>query len=221
MYTTKTLAAFSAMTLLALTATNANAQTYSTNVGGPIVDNNATGISSVITVPDNGLFSLNSVTITGLTHTWAGDLIITLTHDATTIDIIDRLPRTGGPQNTEGSDFNGDYMFVMSGGADIASVGAGLNNGQIIPAGTYNTLPVGNNSASGGFSTADGSYSSYAGQNVTGNWTLNISDREGGDRGSFTGWSFNVSPIAVPEAGTLALLLPGIALVGIALRRKK
>ena len=58
----------------------------------PIPDNNATGVTTTITVPDT--FAVNDVSVQlNLTHTFVGDLVVELQHGATTVRLHNR---TGG-----------------------------------------------------------------------------------------------------------------------------
>jgi len=64
---------------LAPTLAHAQSFNYSTTSGGDIPDASTTGISSTITVTDSFFVAdFASVTITGLNHSFLGDLIITL-----------------------------------------------------------------------------------------------------------------------------------------------
>ena len=81
--------------------------------GFNIPDDNPTGTFSDIVVADN--FQVNDITVdlNSLTHSWIGDLIVTLTHidTSTTVDLFNRVgrPTTGGVGF--GSNLNGSYNF--------------------------------------------------------------------------------------------------------------
>jgi MYXO-CTERM domain-containing protein len=215
--------AFFARTALAAALTagamsSAFAGIYSTLVGGAIPDNNPTGISTSITVADSGtISSFDFVTITGLQHTWIGDLVITLSHDGTTVDIIDRVARITNTGAGDNSNLLGDYTFQIAGASFSAAATAAANNDILSPAIVYTTFP----NATNGNSGANNTLNNFLGQTVSGVWTLTIADRESLDFGSFTGFSFGThnSTSEVPLPGSVALL--GLGLLGFAARRRK
>src|SRR5687767_1340020 len=64
---------------------------------GPASNTLGPAVTSDIVVGSGlAIASFNSVTITGLTHSWQGDLLFTLTHlsTGTTVDLMDRVGRT-------------------------------------------------------------------------------------------------------------------------------
>ena len=196
-------------------------QFNNTIVGSPsmraLPDNQAAGLTSVINVPDNfTIQSLDSVVVHGLQHTWVGDLVVTLTHNGVTVDLLDRIRRTdpalGGIAGFgDDSDMNGDYTFAP-GGQDMEPVAASLPDGGVIPPGTYAPFA---NSTPGASSPAIGTFADFAGMNAAGEWVLHISDRAAADTGLFNGFSLNIT--AVPEPTSLTFL----ALGAIALRRRR
>ncbi len=199
----KSLAVVAALACIAFAPTIAFAQsvTYSNGLGSVIPDNNAGGISSTLLIADNFVLAdFTSITIVGLQHTWVGDLTVTLSHGGTTVDIIDRvigsgdrLVGSGGATVGANSNLSGSYTFVTTGGANFGSAAAATGDNSVVSPGvSYATVPVGNTNPSGGVSTANGLLSDFAGMNVSGTWTLNISDRRGGNVGSFSGWRFAV-----------------------------
>ena len=190
---TVTIVALSAI-VLAPTVAFAQPFTYTSTSSGTIPDNNAAGISSTISVTDNFVISdFSSITITGFSHTWLGDVIVTLSHGGNTVDILDRIQ--GNNDNFEGdsSNLGGDYTFVPRGGADFNAAAAALSDTGVVSLGVaYNTVPVGKTTPPGGVLSANGFLLNFARINVNGAWTLNISDRASGATGSFTGWRFTV-----------------------------
>jgi subtilisin-like proprotein convertase family protein len=150
--------------------------TYGPGPGGSIPDNNATGISSTITVNtlNQVVTSLNSVTITGLTHPWMGDLTATLSKDGVSVNL---FARPGGANDN--SNFNGTYTFNATAAQTVAQATAALGNVDLAP-GTYR---------------ADGNLASFANLNLGGNWTLNINDQGAADVGTFIGWQFSATTV--------------------------
>jgi subtilisin-like proprotein convertase family protein len=205
----------------ALTATamsSAIAGVYTTNVGGTIPDNNTAGIASTITVTDTDVISsFDFLTIHGLTHSFIGDLVITLSHNGTTVDIMDRVGRNNGTQIGDSSDLSGDYTFRLVGSnlnAAAASAGGTTVLSTAVDYATWTNTP------NGGSSDAVGSLSNFPGQTVAGAWTLTVRDLETLDTGSFAGFTFGTHSrnSEVPVPGSLALL--GLGLFGLLARRK-
>jgi len=139
-----------------------------------IPDNNATGITNVFNVPDHGaVLDLNL----GLKipHTWNGDLIVKLTHNGITQEMINRPGYTG-----TGSGFNND-------GFDGYLPAAPLLDDE----GTGGTIEA-RNVAAGVTSppsfTPNQPLSGFDGQDRFGPWTLSVSDVAGSDTGSLVRW---------------------------------
>lgn len=161
--------------------------------------------SSTITISGTGLTvtSLNSVTLTGLSHTFAGDLEIDLEHVATGTSVVLTSPPT-----TASANFNGTYTFVVNPGlSTIDEVTNGQPSSFNIPSGSYAPSAFGGNRTN---------YNAFNGLALDSVWRLTITDFAPGDVGSLQSWGFNVS--AVPEPGTVAALGLGVAAL---LRRKK
>ncbi len=188
---------------------------YTTTSGGAVPDNTPAGVSSSIIVGDLGLVnSFDSITINGLNHTWIGDLVITLSHGTTTIDILDKVGSNTATAVGDSSDLRGNYRFIL-GGADFTAAAAVGTSAYLVPD-NVSYAPVPNPL---GASAANGLLSNFIGLAVAGTWTLNISDRADLDTGSFTGWSFSTtnSQGQVPVPGSFALL--GLGLVGLLRKR--
>lgn len=149
-----------------------------TSATGPfnIPDNNTTGITVPISVGDAGtISSFNSVTISGFSHTWNGDLQAFISNGTTTVQLFN-CGNSASPcfaissRTNNGFDLSGNYGFANA-GADWETV---VSNPRINT--TYQSLQ---------------SLSAFNGSSVTATWTLNVQDLAGFDTGSFNQWSFN------------------------------
>ena len=140
-----------------------------------------------------------------ITHSFVGDLIVTLSNSNG--DSADIMVRTGqttpGVGAGSGTNLLGIYTF-QDGGADFwaAATGTTMANG------TYAASGVGNSAVSlaGAFGGATGAA----------NWTLSITDNYNFDTGSVAGWTLYVETVPTPGAAALF----GVAgLAGIRRRR--
>ena len=200
--------------IASLTVLPASAVSFTgTGAGFNIPDNNATGASSTIVVPDS--FSITDITVTlnNLTHAYIGDLIATLTHvdTGTTVSLFNRIGRGSG--GGDSSNFGGNYSFNDAFTGNLWAVAASGGSSFVIPSGNY--FPTG-----AGSSTLVPMLTSLSGELSSGTWRLTISDNGNGDTGALGSWALNLqgnpsSPVSVPEStsglGLLALGLLGAA----------
>ncbi|MBW4493412.1 MAG: proprotein convertase P-domain-containing protein [Oscillatoria princeps RMCB-10] len=199
------------------TATGANAATF-TGSGFAIPDNNATGVSSTISITDNFTIADVTVTLNNITHSWMGDLVASLTHltTGTKVNLFDRVGRiTSGFGNS--TNLSGNYSFNDTFTDSLWTTAAGLNSSANIPSGNYYST-----AATGTVSLL----SAFSGQSALGDWQLNIQDRAGGDTGSLGSWSLTLTPAQpaqpVPEpASAFSLLALGAMGAGSMLKRKQ
>ena len=135
----------------------------STDTPVSIPDNNATGADSVIDFASN-LVNIDDVNVTvNITHTFTGDLILTLTSPGGTSVILSN--RNGG----SGEDYT-STVFDDDGATPISSGSAPFT-------GTF---------------SPDNPLSAFNGESALGNWTLNVSDNAGIDTGTIDSWSLEV-----------------------------
>jgi subtilisin-like proprotein convertase family protein len=132
--------------------------------------------TSTVTIADPTIINSLFVRI-GLTHTFVGDLIITLSDGTTSVVLSDRAG--------VGTDLNGVYRF-----ADAASIAFGTGASPLAE-GDYRT---------GG--TAPGLLSAFNGSSAAATWTLTISDNAGIDVGTITSFVLEVNPTACPAGPT-------------------
>lgn len=204
-------------------AGSAMAQTFGPGPGGAIPDNSAVGLSSDIAVVSSDVIaSFNWVSITFSTaHTWAGDLIVKLTHveSGKDVHLFSRVGSTTTGGFGDSSDLNGTYRFFNT-GASFAAAAAGVGSTTVIPNGDY----ARSSHAAGPFVNSLGiqqfdadDFTVFNGGALGGTWRLFINDNAGGDVGAISEWSFNVD--AVPEPASMAVL--GLGAAALLRRRRK
>lgn len=168
--------------------------------GGSIPDNNTTGFSSTIVIPDGG--TLNAVVFEGLTHTWAGDVTITVSGIG---DIVKRIGVAGSDTVGDSSNYGGNYRFTNSTTGNIwteATLGAST---YVLRSGDYRA------------STSGGTFVTLPATIGAGSYTMTITDSASLDTGTLTRWGIDYTP--VPEPGTFIAL--GAGVLGLIARRKK
>jgi subtilisin-like proprotein convertase family protein len=200
--------------IASLTVLPASAVSFTgTGAGFNIPDNNATGASSTIVVPDS--FSITDITVTlnSLTHTYVGDLIATLTHvdTGTTVSLFNRIGRVSAAGDA--SNFGGNYSFNDAFTGNIWAVAASGGSSFVIPSGNY--FPTG-----AGSSTLVPMLTSLSGELSSGTWRLTISDNVADDTGALGSWALNLQGTPIPESSSvLGLLALGLLGAGAALKR--
>ncbi|MFO0829961.1 MAG: proprotein convertase P-domain-containing protein [Phycisphaerales bacterium] len=180
----------------------ANASLY-VGAGGSLVDaSDLPGVASfTINVGDAGTVgAINGITLSNLSHTWVGDVQITLTlPDATTVSLVNRIGYTGSLFG-DSSNYLGTYAFA-DGGANLWEIATDPGHGN-----TYN-IASGTYAASGaGSGTPINLNALLVGKSIAGAWTLTITDYESGDTGSLGGWTLDVAVVPGP-GGACALAL--------------
>ncbi|TWT40299.1 hypothetical protein RAS1_40070 [Phycisphaerae bacterium RAS1] len=159
-----------------------NPMTYTSNPGLSIPDNVPSGVSDTMNVPDS--ITIGDVNI-GLTipHTWVGDLVVSVTHGATTVTIVDRPGQSGSGFGCSADNYNG---IVIDDEGVVGIENACADNLTSPP----NYRP-------------NNPLSAFDGQNSAGAWVINVSDNAGADLGTLVSWSViidtaGVSPCARP-----------------------
>lgn len=123
----------------------------------------------------------------GLNHSWIGDVTIKLTSPSgTTVTVFDR---PGFPEFSSGCNGNNLFNLVLD------------DEGNLPP--IENQCPPGDNAGplSGNFSPQN-PLSAFDGQDVDGNWTVNVSDSAGQDTGSMRVFSLIFTKAAVVPTPT-------------------
>ena len=162
-----------------------------TNATPPVI----TPLDRTFTVPANtvtaGIQDL-SVTITGFTHTWCGDVSISvITPGGITVPLVARAGFTGGTSQGDSSDYNGTYVFNDAATGNIWTAASAAGATVAIAGGNY--FP--SVSLTGARQQLD---SAINGGAVAGTWTIRFADALNLDTGSFTSVSVDVVP--VPDA---------------------
>ena len=189
-----------AFVLLSLAVVNpALADVVGSGTGFDIPDNNPAGASSTITFSDDRVITGNLVvTLTGLTHTWVGDVTATLiAPNSTSHTLFFRIGKTTPAGAGYSSDFGGTYIFSDAAEGDIWAEAASKNQITALASGAYRTT----DELSPVFTTMD---SVFAGLSTQGDWTLRMADLAGASTGSLGSWSLSMN--AVPEPNSLTLL---------------
>lgn len=142
--------------------------------------------------------TMDNFSMFDFTHTWAGALVIKLTHKDTGTSVT-MLDRPGVPESNYGdsSDFDGYYQWQDGGFVYDADIYDGIVPTDVIMG------PV------------NGALSDFAGEDKFGTWSLTIEDHDLAEIGSLAGWGLTVTIVPVP--GAFALL----GMAGLIDRRKR
>ncbi|MBI5764185.1 MAG: PEP-CTERM sorting domain-containing protein [Planctomycetes bacterium] len=206
--------------LVLVAAGAANAADYNWAVNNTAIpDNNPTGVSIDLVVNDNiplSSESTNCVEVTlsfqniaggTLGHTWAGDLVATLSKvgdgSVTLFNRIGKTSATSGFGNS--ANFVGPYKFTNK----------TTNSIWQFASGTPTPIPSGSYQASAALTGARiDMCAPFLQSGSVGTWRLTVSDNAGGDTGVITAATLTLKP----EPSTLALL--GLGVVALIRRRK-
>ena len=179
--------------------TAAVAPTTFTGVGGAIPDGTGASFTSTATVTGfpYQLNSVNNITVTltfGTTtpteHTWAGDIVATLTSPCgTSVTLLNQIGLNGTYIYGTDADLNGAYTFSAS----ATSTPPPSYGGNNIATGTY--LP-------------NESFTDFLNCTLNGTWTLTVTDVAAPDDGNLTNWSISLSSPAYNN--TVSFSGPGI-----------
>ena len=149
--------------------------------GTAIPDNNTTGITDAMVVATTGPLTDLNVSV-NIPHTWVGDLIINLTHvnTGTTVQLFNR------PNNGAGGCNGNNLNIILDSGAALA-----------VQTSCANANPPYTN---GGSYVPSATLNAFNGQDLSGTWQLNVSDRAGTDTGTLNQWCLVPSVASAPAA---------------------
>ncbi len=152
-------------------------QSFESNPNAAIPDNDATGVSDTINIGMSFAIADLDVDL-AINHTWVGDLCVTLTHNATTVTLIQRpgddLPCD--PDNCCGCATD-NYDIVLD------DQGTG---------GPIETQCTDNLSSPPNY-TPELALSAFNGMDSAGAWTINVTDGAGLDTGTLVTWSLHIT----------------------------
>jgi subtilisin-like proprotein convertase family protein len=155
--------------------------TYPGTANLAIPDGTGVPATHTINVPDS--FVIGDVNVRNtITHTWVGDLVVTLQHGATTVTIVDRPGFTGTGFGCSADNYNN---MVLDSQASAPVESQCVNNLTSPP--NY---------------TPNNSLGAFNGQNASGAWTLRVYDNATSDVGTFNSWAVIISGEGVGPCDT-------------------
>jgi len=154
------------------------------NPGTAIPDNNPTGITDSMVVATTGTLTDLNVSL-NIPHTYVGDLIVSLVHvdTATTVSLVNRPTNGGG-----GCSGNNINLTLDSSAALQVQVNC-----------TSGTNPTAAYTVGGSYQPA-ATLNSFNGENLSGTWQLQVSDRAGADLGTLNQWCLIPTVGSTPAA---------------------
>ncbi len=150
-------------------------------IGLQIPDNDPAGVSDELVITDDLPISALEVTLQ-ITHTYNGDLIVSLEHVDTGSSAI-LIDRPGRVDSGFGSNSNGfDIRLADYFSEDIEDSGNGPNG-----------------LVSGDFHPSPDALTLFDGESILGTWRLSVSDNAGSDLGSLEHWGLHLAVSGAPE----------------------
>ncbi|NDJ63234.1 MAG: matrixin family metalloprotease [Chloroflexi bacterium] len=163
------------------------ADVYDPNWNGPLPISDNSTVSTTISIPDMGAISELEVNL-GITHTYVGDMIIMLEHNGQTINLLDN------PINQAANCSGNDLFNLLD---DDASLAAQVNcTIASNPAQAY---------ISGETYRPAEAFSAFDGMELSGDWTLSITDTFSGDPGTLLNWCINAETTVLPPPAAVLL----------------
>lgn len=163
---------------------------YTATVGQAIPDNTLTGVVSTINVPETFIVGDVNVSL-NITHTWVGDMCISLEHGGTTVELIQRMGADTGVPCHNGTPF---------GCASDNLVNTVLDDEGAAPIET--SCPAGGAFTSPPNFIPNNPLSAFDGAGASGDWTLTVVDNAAGDLGTVNSWGLIFDPPAANPCDT-------------------
>ena len=145
---------------------------FSSSPSLPMPDNDPAGVNDIITILGGGTIADLNVVV-DITHTYVGDIIVSLTHVETGTQIF-LIDQPGEPATTFGCISDDISATLDDGGASLAEDECSI----VSPAISGIFIPNGN-------------LGDFIGENMVGTWLLNVADVQGDDIGTFNSWSLD------------------------------
>jgi len=145
-----------------------------------IPDGDPAGVTTSVTLTESRIVVDMDVYLE-INHTWVGDLVVTLSHEGTTVTLLDRVGEPGTPGGCE-ADLTCEKRVYLNDESDVSI--------QCSPDACSTCFPSGQ--------VEDRAYipaealSTFDGHDVFGDWELTVSDLSGGDVGAICSWGIIV-----------------------------
>ncbi|HXH61369.1 MAG TPA: proprotein convertase P-domain-containing protein [Fimbriimonadaceae bacterium] len=194
--------------------------------GGAQVDNGTVSFDRTLAGTNLVIDSVDSVVLAQLTHTWLGDLDITLTHvdTGTSVHLFQYIQGDGDTINGDSTDVGdapqaGNLTFLTTATTSVEDAAALLGNAATIADGNYRpTQQTDGTSVTNAPNSVNTSYAGFVGESLDGTWRLTITDKAAGDTGALGHWELHGTGTPVPEPASLAAL--GLGALALFRRRR-
>ncbi len=172
----------------------------------------------------------------GARHDWVGDLQITLRHGSSEVIVMglreslffngtNTQPGNAGAGPMGSSALLGgavprNYIF-RDGGANFDTIATSLTGGGTIPDGLI-YAPTAQNAGDPNIGSIQSFMGTFGGQSTAGTWNITVADTFlGAHNGSFSEFRLRLTSTAIPEPGSVGVLVVGmLTLAGTARRRR-
>lgn len=154
-----------------------NPRLYEADPGLGIPDNDpAQPATHTINVPDS--FTIGSVDVDlRIPHTWVGDLVVTVTHNATTVVVVDRMGFPTLPFGCNSNDL--DVLIDDDGTGGPIEALCGPSDADPTPTSPPSYLPA-------------NALSAFNGMDAAGAWIIEVTDHAQADTGTLEHWSLHI-----------------------------
>lgn len=216
----KSLFLLTLLPVLAL-AGRAGAATFSfSGIGLVVPDGNPSGAVDVRSVTSD-ITSIDSVTVTlSMTGTYNGDLYVTLQHGSGFTVLLNRPGKNGAGGGYDDDGINATFSAGAAGDIHTYQNTVTPSPGSPLTGTWQPDARVADPDSVTFASPRSALLSSFNGNAASGDWTLFVSDLNGGDPHTLQSWSITVTGISVPESGSFLLAASGLALTT-AFRRRR